>query len=146
MAAFKTVQYTNQSAASANGAAMADGNLTGETLLIARCRYTVVGTEVANDTIGLLLLGPGSTVIPALSSVYSTDPGTTLTGTVGIATDADAYSSALTLDAGGLARFAPTTYPTELLVPTLVQFTISSAATLTVGAVLEFDIAYATRH
>ncbi len=146
MPTFKTVEYTAQSAAASNGAQMADGNRIGSTVLHARVRYTLVSTETVADIIQLVTLGPGATVIPALSSVYSADPGTTLTGTVGITGDDDAYSSALTLSAGGLQRFTPTTYPDEFLVPTVVNFVVASAGTLTAGVVLEFDIAYTTRH
>ena len=146
MAAFKTVEYTAQVAGAANGAAMADGNKTAETVLFARVRYTLLATETTGDTIGLWNAPAGVTILPALSTVYSTDPGTTLTGTIGISTDTDAYSSALTLSAGGLIRWVPTTYPTELTEATLVNFTIASDASLTATTVLEFDIAYCVRH
>jgi len=146
MATFATPTYTAQAAGLLNGAAMADGNKTAETLCIARVGYTLLGTETTGDVINLVQLGPGCTVEPALSSYYGADPGTTLTGTVGVSGDADAYSSALTLSAGGLQRFVPTTPPTELLVPTLISFTVASDSTLTAGVVLYFDIAYTVRH
>lgn len=146
MAAWKTDEYTAQVLAATNGAAMADGQRTGDKLRVARVKYTTVGTEAAADTIGLVQLGPGATVIPALCSVYSADPGTTLTGIVGISTDTDAYSSALTLDAGGQIRFTGTALPAEFTAPTLVYFTISTAAAISVGVVLEFTIVFASRH
>ncbi len=146
MANFDTDIYAQQALAAANGAAQADGNRVAQNIQSARVKRTLTGAETASDFIRLIQLGPGCTLLPHLCAVYSTDPGTTLTGTVGLDTDYDAYSSELTLNAGGLQRFVPTTYPTELLVPTVVWFDITGAASLTADTVVEFDLVWSTRH
>ena len=141
-----STEYAAQLAAAYNGAAMADGNKTSQSVNFARVRYTLTAAEASADVLRILQLGPGCTLIPALCSVYCSDPGTVLTGTIGLSTDVDAYSSLLTLDAGGLFRFVPTTYPTELTEPAIVQMVLGTVTAPTLGAVIEFDLAWTTRH
>lgn len=146
MANFKTVEATAQAAAATNGAAMADGNKTSQNIQSARVSYTLLGTEANGDVLTLLKLGPGCTLLPHLCATYSADPGTTLTGIVGISTDTDAYSTTIDQSAGGTVRFVPTVRAAELTEPTDVNYSIVGAAALTPGVVIHFDLVWATRH
>jgi hypothetical protein len=118
-------------------------------LLLATTHYTLLGTEVATDTIELLDLPPGGVLVPQLSDVTSPDPGTTLTFHVGDAGDVDRYANGIVQSAGGKVGFTSGTLPAAVGAPyrdntkgTRIFATIASANTLTAGAKLTFTIAY----
>ncbi len=153
MATFKTSVATAQAAALLNVAAAASSNQTGRDLKVARVRYPLVGTETnaTSDIIHVLQLPAGAVVLPELCAVVCDDPGTTLTGTLGFngateTTDPDAYSSAMTLSAGGVIRCTPTVMDsTELTTGGVVTFSVASDSVLTAAADLWFTIAYTIR-
>ena len=103
--------------------------------------------ELANDTIDLIDLPVGATLVPHLCSVYSADPGTTLTIDVGYAANPDAYADGIVLSAGGLVNFTSATAPSgalalEPMTTSQLYATVASAGTLTDAVVLTFCIVY----
>ncbi len=104
--------------------------------------------EGANDTINLIDLPLGAYLVPALCSVYSADPGTTLTLDVGYADNPDAYADGIVLSAGGEVKFNSGTAPSGTLAiePTTtsgkIYATVASASTLTDAVVLCFCLVF----
>lgn len=135
MATFNTTMYSAQigtAGASANAASTFPyaKNAFGK-LRIIQVPYALAGTEAANDIINLSLLKPGDRVISGLSKVICEDPGTTLTLSVGDASDRARYSGTIVLSSGGSVEFSSVA-GTDLYVPTDVAAT--AAATLIGGS------------
>lgn len=152
MASFDSTQYAKQKPTRANTSRNATENISDGSVEFATIAYTLAGTETANDTINLCILPAGAIVVPQLSSVFSADPGTTLTLDIGTAADADAFADGITLSSGGRVEFTSGTAPAALT-PTgltadtgsgnaVVYATVASAASLTASVVLHFLIAY----
>jgi hypothetical protein len=80
-------------------------NAVGGKLRIAVVPYLVSATLATNDTINLVSLPSGATVLPHLSYVIAEDPGTALTIDIGFASNLDALSDGLDLAAGGNVAF-----------------------------------------
>jgi hypothetical protein len=139
-------------------------------LRIVRAVYTLVNTEAANDLIQLTMLQPGDRVLPEYSKIVSENPGTTLTLQIGDSVTANRYSGTLTLSNTTLDAFwssslgatsgASVFASADITVPaytgatppqpvppanatdqTIVIAKILSAAALTAGKRIVFDIA-----
>lgn len=112
-----------------------------------RVSYPLVGTEAAADVINLCVLPVGATLLPQLCSVYSSDPGTTLTLDVGYAANPDAFADGIVLSAGGMINFSSGTAPSGLtalepITTGQVTATVDSANTLTAAVVLYFNLVW----
>lgn len=153
MANFKSTTIVRQEQLSASLQAE-PANLNGKLPLHQRVSYTLLGTEVANDTIQLFDLPAGAVIVPQDSDVTCLDPGTTLTLDIGDAADTDRYADGIVMSAGGIVNFcatAGTTIPAAVVTPfaptvtTRIIAKIDTAATLTAGVVLYFNIVYRIR-
>lgn len=103
--------------------------------------------ELANDIINLTVLPVGAALVPHLCSVYSADPGTTLTLDVGYTANPDAYADNIVLSAGGLVNFTSATAPSgalalEPMTTGQLYATVATAGTLTDAVVLSFNLVY----
>lgn len=143
MATFKSDKKTSQDSINIGGISTRD-----KTVIVARGKYTVVGTEAAADVIKLVTLPAYAEVIPALSYFQAEDPGTALVGQLGYSTDVDALQTVCTLSSGGNVTFVAGTAGVEIQDPVEktanydVQLTIDTATALTAGAELQFYITY----
>lgn len=149
MATFKSSLITKQDAARTglrNG--ILDGDDQSGVLLYATATYTLLGTEAAADIIDLVDLPKGAVLVPQLSHVICTDPGTALVIDIGDAADTDRYANDIVLSAGGLVGFCSATQPDAAINPlrtttqTRVYATIGTATALTAAVKLAFTIAY----
>ena len=125
---------------------------TGEILLLQTAIVTLTGATATNDTIQVIDLPPGATVVPALSSVTcSADPGTTLTLDVGDAENGDRFADGIVLSAGGQIAFTSGTMPLDAITPARetalnrVVALVASASTITDGTKLIFNLALKIR-
>jgi hypothetical protein len=98
-------------------------------LRIVQVPYPLLSTEAANDILNLTILKAGARVIAGLSKVICEDPGTTLTVSVGDASDRARYSGTIVLSAGGSVEFSSVA-GTDLYVPTDIA---STTAATTIG-------------
>ncbi len=103
--------------------------------------------EVATDIINLITLPVGAYLVPHMCSVFSADPGTTLTLDVGYAANPDAYADGIVLSAGGEIKFNSATAPSgalaiEPITTGAVYATVNSAGTLTDAVVLSFSLVF----
>lgn len=154
MATYESAFYATQKPTRANTSRQAAANVASGDVEVAVFQYPLSsGTEeVANDVILLGILPVGAIVIPALSSVYCADPGTTLTLDVGFEGNPDAFADGITLSSGGRVEFTSGTAPSALTPEPItvgttypdgtVYATVASASTLTDAVVLTFTIAY----
>lgn len=153
MATFESTFYATQKPTRANTSRQAAANTASGDIEVAQFSYTLAGTEAANDVIILGILPVGAIVVPALCSVYSADPGTTLTLDVGYENNTDAFADGIVLSAGGEIKFNSGTAPSALTPEPItdtgttypdgtVLATVASANTLTASVVLYFTIAY----
>lgn len=150
---FKSTTIVRQEQLNSSAKAEAS-NLNGKLPLYERVTYTLLGTEVANDTIQLFDLPVGAVIVPQDSNVTCLDPGGTLTLDIGDAADPDRYADGIVLSAGGIVNFCATaaaTMPAAVATPfaaavaTRIVAKIDTAATLTPGVVLYFNIVYRIR-
>ena len=154
MPTYESAFYATQKPTRANTSRQAAANVASGDLEVATFQYALSsGTqEVANDLILLGILPVGAIVVPALCSVYSADPGTTLTLDVGYEGNPDAFADGIVLSAGGRVEFTSGTAPSGLTPEPItegttypdgtVYATVASASTLTDAVVLTFTIAY----
>jgi hypothetical protein len=148
MANFKSNVIVIQEGADASAQAQ-PSNYVGKLPLFHTCTYTLLSTEVANDTIQLMDLPAECVLIPQLSSVTCSDPGTALTLDIGDAADPDRYAVGISLSNGGQVGFGSTTaVAAGITTPFLpaatsrVYATVKTATTLTPGTVLNFLVAF----
>lgn len=156
MPTFETPTYAASKPDRANPSRLALPNNASGNVEYVRAKYTLLGTEAAADIINLCILPVDAIPLPQLSSVYSTDPGTTLTLDIGTADNPDGWADGITLSAGGLINATSGTAPawlepTPLIADTgalnkagsaVVYATVASANTLTAAVVLYFCLAY----
>ena len=154
MATYSTAIFELQDPDRVNTSRLAAANEASGDLEVATFQYPLSsGTEeVANDVIKLGIIPVGAIVVPALCTVHSADPGTTLTLDIGYEGNTDAYADGITLSSGGLINFTSGTAPSALDNEPLtagttypdgtVLATVASAGTLTDAVVLTFTIVY----
>lgn len=158
MATFETSVYAASKPDRSNPSRLAPPNNASGNVEYVRCKYTLLGTEAANDIINLCILPVDAIPVPGLSFVFSADPGTTLTMDIGTADNPDGWADGLVLSAGGkidcLSGSSPApawVEPTPLVADTgtlnkngsaVVYATVASANTLTASVVLYFTLAY----
>ena len=124
-------------------------------LTVATAQVTLTSATAANDILTLIpagLLPIGAVVVPQLSSVTCSDPGTTLTLDIGDAGDTDAYADGIVLSTGGQVAFTSGTKPAAVASPIrlaaaadAIYATVMSADTVTNNTVLTFLIAYRSK-
>ena len=158
MATFNAPFYSAAKIDRANTSRLAESNINSGEVEFATIAYPLTGTEAANDIINLASLPPGSILLPQLCSVFSADPGTTLTLDVGTAADPDGAADGIVLSNGGFVAFTSVTgvatpaycAPTPLAADTVVPVdgrvkvfaTVASANALTAAVVLNFLLAW----
>lgn len=124
-------------------------------LTVATAQVTLTSATAAADILNIIpagLLPEGAVVVPQLSSVTCSDPGTTLTLDVGYAANPDAYADGIVLSAGGQIAFTSGTKPAAVATPNrivdeddAIYATVASADTITNNTVLTFLIAYRSK-
>jgi hypothetical protein len=132
-----------------------DGDDANGKLTLATAHVTLTGSTAAADILQIIpaqSLPLGAVVIPQLSSVTCSDPGTTLTLNVGFTADPDAYAAGIVLSAGGKIDFTSGTKPAAVSTPVRIEgeadaifATVATASTITNGTVLTFVIAYRSK-
>jgi len=143
MATYKSDRKTAQDYITIDQRADRDQNL-----VVAQGEYVLLGTEVATDVIKLATIPAFANVIPDSSYFRAQAPGTALVGTLGYEQDVDALQTVCTLTGGGKILLDAGTAGVEIQNPVVrntskdVQFTISTATTLTAGAKIRFYIVY----
>lgn len=145
---FKSDIITTRESANYSDKTAIQGDRIGAVILYATAIYTLLGTEAAADTIQILDLPAGASVVPQLSHVTCADPGTTLTLDIGDASNTDRSADGIVLSAGGLVAFTSGTLPVDATVPTLateqtrIYATVASADELIADVKVVFTIAY----
>lgn len=124
-------------------------------LTVATAQVTLTSATDAADILTLIpagLLPIGAVVVPQLSSVTCSDPGTTLTLDIGYAANPDAYADGIVLSAGGQIAFTSGTLPAAVTTPVRIEgaadaiyATVMTASTITDATVLTFLIAYRSK-
>ncbi len=132
-----------------------DGSKVTGNVLLARAVFTIDSKAGDADTIRIVKLPDGCTVLPHLCKVitdFTASPSPDLDITVGddddtVAADADRYCTTLTIDqsGGSVFDFAPGVAgatPYTLQKPSWITATLSGSANLAVGDTITFLIAY----
>lgn len=118
-------------------------------------KYTMLGTEAANDLINIAVGFPGMVIDPSHSTVVSEGIATTATldvgdtdaSGVGAAVDADRYADGLDVAAAGVDRFdsiacAARLTPYTIASDCIIQAKFATLVTPVAGKVLRFRIGY----
>ena len=155
MATFTTAQYDLQKTDRANISRLATPNVASGTVEFAVIKYTLAGTEAANDIIKLCVLPAGCIPLPQLSScIANTDPSAgTLTLDIGTAEDPDGWANDILMATGAHALATSGTFPawvepTAIAADTgsgnaVVYATVAAAsASPDAGDILYFTLAY----
>jgi hypothetical protein len=141
--------YTTLGAAQAANlvASQPNGSLLTGDVKFAQGSFTTTATTAAADVLYIAKLPKGAIVIPGLSFVDTEDCGTDVNITVGDS-DADAYSTAISLATAGRIAFASGVAgpnPAALTADTWIKATVVDAGTISVTAAKDLTVWLAFR-